>query len=363
MEGTADRSFFVAGNKPLLERLHRDLREGQLNHAYILDGPPGSGRHTVARWLCAAIACQNRPGRRIVAEDADQLDMFGTPALVPPPPPDAPLPCGVCEDCRRVAAETCPDICLIGRGGKATVGVDSVRFLRQDVLNPPNRLDTKIYIIEDADTMTVQAQNSLLLTLEEPPSYVLFLLLCNGADNLLETIRSRAPVLRLSPVEDRDIRDALVRHGRSLSSDDMAALLLQADGLIGRALALSDERTLAAILRDRTRCTQLLEALAAGQTAAVMAAVYGWDSKRDAVADTLAELRLATRDLLLLKRSDAVRPLFFTDQEAATALSDRFTVRRLMRLWNAVGQAQETLEGNGNLRLTLTRMVHEITRS
>lgn len=364
MAGTNHQGFFVAGNTALLDRLLRDVRDGRLNHAYILDGALGSGRHTVARWLCGVIACQNRPGRLVSAEDADpdQMDLFGAAPPPSPQPPDAPLPCGVCLDCQRILSSTCPDIHLIGRESKATLGVDRVRFLRQDVLNPPNRLDTKIYIIEDAETMTVQAQNALLLTLEEPPPYVLFLLLCNGADALLETIRSRAPILRLTPLPDETVRDALTAHGRSLPPDETAALLQQANGSIGRALALSDPRTLAPVLRNRERCEELLSCLAARRPDGILTAVYSWDTRREAVGDILCDLQLAVRDLLLLKRSDTVRPVFFTDREAAVELSDRFTARALIRLWDAVWTARETLDANGNVKLTLTRLVDQITR-
>lgn len=358
-----DMPFFVAGNTSLLDRLRRDVREGALGHAYILDGAPGSGRHTIARWLCAAIACQNRPGQKSPIEDADQIDMFGNVLPPPVPPPDAPLPCGQCENCRRILADTCPDIRRIGRDGKASIGVDNVRFLRRDVLDPPNRLDTKIYIIEDAETLTVQAQNSLLLTLEEPPAHVLFLLLCHGAGALLETIRSRAPVLRLAPLPDRDLLDALERHGRSLQPDELAALLLQADGSIGRALTLSDARTLAPVLRDRERCHTFLKALASRHTDEVITAVYDWDSKREAVETVLADVQLAVRDLLLIKRAEDVRSGFFTDRDEADSMADRFTMRQLMRIWNAVWSAREALDANGNVRLTLNRMVQDIVRT
>ncbi len=361
MEGTGSQDFTVIGNAPLLDRLRRDVREGRLNHAYILDGAPGSGRHTVARWLCGAIACRNRPGQP-TAEDDDQLGMFDSLPPVPPPA-DAPLPCGRCADCRRILEGTSPDVRTIGREGKATLGVDSVRFLRQDVLNPPNRLDTKIYIIEDAETMTVQAQNALLLTLEEPPSNVLFLLLCNGTDALLKTVRSRAPVLRLAPLPDRDIREALAAHGRHIPEQELAALLLQANGSIGRALELSDPRTLAPILRNRERCENLLACLAARKADEVMTAVYGWDTKRDAVCDMLSELHLAVRDLILLKRTENIRPVFFTDRDAAAELADRFTARALIRLYDAVWKARGALESNGNVRLTLTRMAQEISHA
>ena len=84
MEDVGGQGFSVVGNAPLLDRLRRDVREGRLNHAYILDGAPGSGRHTLARWLCGAIACRNRPGQRTAA-DENQLGMFDSLPPVQPP--------------------------------------------------------------------------------------------------------------------------------------------------------------------------------------------------------------------------------------------------------------------------------------
>ncbi len=120
MEDVGGQGFSVVGNAPLLDRLRRDVREGRLNHAYILDGAPGSGRHTLARWLCGAIACRNRPGQRTAA-DENQLGMFDS---LPPvqPPADAPLPCGRCEDCRRILEGISPDVRVIGREGKGYTG-------------------------------------------------------------------------------------------------------------------------------------------------------------------------------------------------------------------------------------------------
>lgn len=346
-------TFDVIGSRTLTARLLRDVREGRLNHAYILDGPAGSGRHTVARMLCGAIACGNRPGQ--VRRDEDQFGMFDS-EPIPKPLPGAKLPCGQCPACRKVLAGQCPDIRVIGREGKATLGVDAVRFLRQDVLIPPNDLDTKIYIIEDAETMTVQAQNALLLTLEEPPAYVLFLLLCSGADALLETIRSRAPVLRMQPVPDDTIRQYLIDHKRSLSETDMNAVLSRAQGSIGQAMAMSDARSLKPILRTRTAVDEYVGACAQHRPAALLAAVNGWDSKRDAVADILSGLDQAFRDLLLIKSSETVTLLWYEDTETALELSSNLSQRALLKLIDGLHETQKALDANANVKLTLTRM-------
>ena len=349
----------VMGNAALMERLDRDIRAGQLSHAYILDGRKGSGRHTIARRICASIACENRPGQALSrAEDPNQMGFFD---LIPPPPPreipaDAPLPCLDCPACDKVLEGKCPDIRFIGREGKASIGVDAVRFLRQDVLIPPNDLDTKIYIIEDAETMTVQAQNALLLTLEEPPPYVLFLLLCDGADALLETIRSRAPVLRTEPIPDESIRAYLKGRRCTLSEEDLNAVLLRADGCIGQALTLADARSVKPILKLRSQCDEFIEACAAHRYDRLPAVLNGFGTKRDAVGEVISLLRLAVRDLILLRHGERVKLKYYTDRDTAEALAGRFTTRFLLKLYQGLNTVSEGLEANGNVRLTLMQL-------
>ena len=365
---SASTDHGIVGNRDLLSRLERDIRAGVLSHAYIIDGSTGSGRHTLARHICTSLACYNRPGRAIAEPevDPDQMGFFDLEPVAAPAPreasPDAPLPCGECLACRKVIEEKCPDIHVIGREGKATIGAASIRFLRSDVLIPPNDLDTKIYIIEDAEAMTVQAQNALLLTLEEPPPYVLFLLLCNGSDALLETIRSRAPILRTQPIPDEDIRAYMRARKCTLSDEDLSAVILQADGCIGQALTLSDGRAVKPVLKLRTDCDDLLDAAAAKRADGMVTVLYRYlPKKTDAAARSKASsllslATLAVRDLLLLRHGEGVRLKYYTDREAAEALAARFTTRYLLALTEALTAAREALEANANLSLTLMQL-------
>lgn len=362
-----DMPHTVIGNRDLLERLDRDVRTGQLSHAYILDGRKGSGRHTLARHICASIACENRPGQALrPKEDENQMGFFDLPDLIPPPlpreiPEDAPLPCLSCPACEKVLEEKCPDIRIIGRDGKASIGVDAIRFLRSDVLIPPNDLDTKIYVIEDAETMTVQAQNALLLTLEEPPPYVLFLLLCDGAENLLETIRSRAPALRLEPIPDQEIRDFLRARRCTLSEEDLNAVILRADGCIGQALTLADARAVKPILKMRETCDEFMGVMAARRCDSLPAVLSRFGNKRDAVMELLGLITLATRDLILLRHGDTVKLKYYVDRDGAEELACRFTTKSLLNLYGALERAAASLEGNGNIRLTLMGMAVELS--
>ena len=359
-----DNTHTVVGNPELLSRLDRDIRGGRLSHAYILDGRKGSGRHTVARHICAAIACENRPGQALNHRDENQMGFFDLLDDAPPIPreipADAPLPCWECSACEKVLEDKCPDIHVIGREGKASIGVDAVRFLRSDVLIPPNDLDTKIYIVEDAETMTVQAQNALLLTLEEPPPYVLFLLLCDGADHLLETIRSRAPVLRTRPIPDDDIRDYLRARRCTLSEEDLNAVILRADGCIGQALTLADARAVKPILKMRETCDEFMGVMAARRYDSLPAVLTHFGGKREGVLELLALISLATRDLILLRHGDSVRLKYYTDRDSAEELACRFTTKALLNLHSALERCADGLEANGNIRLTLMGLAVEL---
>ncbi len=345
----------IFGNDRLLARLTHDIRDSRLSHAYILDGKPGSGRHTIALHMAAAIACYHRPGRLSHGVNEPQMGFFDDEPAVAPMG-DGSLPCGVCDGCRKVLAGISPDVILIGREGKATLGVDAVRRVKETVHLAPGETDIKVYIIEDAETMTPQAQNALLLTLEEPPAYVLFILLCNGAENLLETIRSRAPVLHTSPVSDELIKKSLSAHKRSLPAAELDALLICADGSIGQALALSDARSLKSILKQRELTDAFIEGTAHKRKASIPAVIGQFGNKRDEVLSLLSLLTLAVRDLMLLKKSETAKLKYYTERDTALALTEVLTSRALLTLYQALEQARDELMRNGNVRLTLTQM-------
>ena len=216
-------------NRDTVDRLVRQIREKTLPHAYRIHGPCGAGKRTLAIEMAAALNCEG-DGRT--------------------------LPCGRCNTCRRVRAGQFTDLKTLALASdKSTIGVEEVRTLREDMFLTATESEYKIYIFSDADKLTPQAQNALLKVLEEPPERVLILLLSENADRLLGTIKSRAPAVRmerLSPEElDAYLRDNSMEATSLLRRDEARyrELLYSADGVIGRALELLDEKKLKEISR------------------------------------------------------------------------------------------------------------------
>ena len=154
----------LAGNRRIKDQLSLREEGRGLSHAYIICGPVGSGRHTLARLVSQAMLCEAPASHR---------------------------PCGSCGPCKKVLRGIHPDVMTVsGPGEGKPITVDQVRALRTDAYIRPNEGKRKVYWLEQADQMNPSAQNAMLKLLEEGPVYVSFLLIAGNAGGLLQTIRS-----------------------------------------------------------------------------------------------------------------------------------------------------------------------------
>lgn len=199
----------LLGNERLKENLTGSLRKGHISHFYLITGPEGSGKHTLAGLLAAAILCQ--------AEEK---------------------PCLTCRECRRVLANSHPDFITVDDPEKKTVTVDQVRQARADIYVMPNESAYKIYLFPRAQDMGLPGQNALLKVLEEPPSYGVFLLLTDNPEKLLPTVRSRCTELRMEPLPERVLLGQLERDFPQSQPEDRKAAAVRSGGYLGQAAAL-----------------------------------------------------------------------------------------------------------------------------
>lgn len=328
----------IVGNDNLKERISDDIRNKTLSHAYIIEGREGSGRHTLALNISAALSCLS----------------------------EGEIPCGTCKNCRKILSGKSPDIIIQGlEDDKVTIGVESIRKTKDDMAMAPNDLDIKVYIIENADKMTVQAQNAFLLSLEEPPPYVVFFLICENSNSLLETIRSRAPILRLRRLDDDLVERYLLQNDKraqKLKDEDASTfetLVFASDGRIGRAISLLDTKKRKTLFEERAIAERILSLLSCPGRGEVLELVSSLGNKRADILKYLVSVQYAVRDLILLKKTDSAPLCFFPNREQAQELSTRYTSDSLFALYDSLRGASDELEANSNVRLTLLNMVQK----
>ncbi len=328
----------IVGNAALKKRLSAEIEGKTFPHAYIIEGASGSGRHTLAKNIAAALSCQG----------------------------EGSAPCGVCKNCKKIFSDASPDITVQGiEEDRTTIGVDTVRRICSDISVAPNDLDIKVYIIEDADMMTEQAQNAFLLSLEEPPEYVIFFLICENSSSLLETVRSRAPTLRLERLQDREVEDFLKKNEKRASQlyqENKAAfdtVIFTADGCIGRAIDLLDARKRKRLLDERAVALCIVSALSSKDRASVLSLLDSLGNKRAEVARYLTAMQSAVRDLMLIKKADDVKLCFYVSREEAGELSSHYSSASLISLYDAICTASYELEASSNVRVTLLNMAQK----
>ena len=334
----------IVGNAALRERLCNDIMSDSLSHAYIIEGPDGSGKHLIALMTAAALSCENKRD------------------------PNMPLPCLNCPTCKKILDLKSPDVIFQGTEGKATFGVALSRFLKEDVYTVPNDLEHKVYILEDADKMTAQAQNALLLTLEEPPSFIHFFLLCKNSSAFLETIRSRAPVLKTEPIPEDSLAEYICKHDRRAAQMQLSdpkefrELIKEAKGGIGKAISFLEPNAWKPVKELRQTTEEFIRlALVNKNVTELLALMQKIIGKKDGVRDTLNEqlysISNAVRDLVALKKCDSPALLFFSDFDKAFELSDSVGLSFLFNLENAIYTAIDENKKNANVKLLITKML------
>ncbi|MBQ4354599.1 MAG: hypothetical protein IJC71_06865 [Clostridia bacterium] len=328
-----DRIVFpnLTGNHAVKEMLGSDLAHGRSAHAYILEGPAGSGKHTLARLICASVLCENRLQ------------------------PSHSLPCGECSTCRKILGNFSVDILTVSNEDKASIGVDAIRTIKQSLYVTPNDGEKKFYLIENAHLMTVQAQNALLLSLEEPPPYVLFLLLCEDASALLETIRSRAPVIRMERF-GADFLEAFLteKYGSRASRDRIVRAAHLAGGTIGQATALYEHGEAEQKLYE-TAGELVRHLLAAKKSEALVFATKSMPKERKSTREVLSLARCALRDILAEKKGADL--LFYSSADGIPAYTRKVSARRVMELSAMLAQAEEDIGANVSQSAILTALI------
>ena len=297
----------LLGNEHIKANLEMSLEKGHISHFYLISGPEGSGKHTLADLLAAAILCQG-----------------------------AHKPCGSCTPCRKVREKVHPDYITIDDPEKKTVPVDLIREARADIYIQPNESEHKIYLFPRAQDMGLPGQNALLKVLEEPPSYGVFILLTTNADALLPTVRSRCTELRMQPLPGNLLRGVLEQEYTGVSAEAISAAAERGGGFLGQAKRLLDEDG-----QVRQETARLVDALCKKDVLLLMQLLVPLEkSKRDALAELLQDWQMLLENALTA--SCGMRTVSDQARRLAAALDSR----TLHRQYTLVRKAREYTLGN-----------------
>ena len=313
----------VLGHEQTIQHMKNAIRMNKVSHAYMINGEKGSGKKLLAGLFAQALQCE----------------AGGT------------EPCMQCRSCKQAESLNQPDIIRITHEKPNTISVEDIREqLNGDIQIRPYSSPYKVYIIDEADKLSVQAQNALLKTIEEPPSYAVIFLLTENAGTLLPTIRSRCVLLDLKPVSSQIIKRYLME---DLEVPEYRADICTAfaQGNVGKAkrLALSDN--FGEMLDHVLHVVKYISEMEVGDLIEDLKKISEYKME---INDYLDLLTIWYRDVLLFKATRDADSMIFSDELISIRKkASESSYEGLGQIIEALEKAKQRLKANVNFDLTM----------
>ncbi|MDU7243413.1 DNA polymerase III subunit delta' [Clostridium sp.] len=300
------------GHERIIDSFKKRIEKDEISHAHIIVGEDGIGKSNLAKILAKSILG--------VHEDRNSIDIVNY------------------------------------RSKKSSFGVDDVREIVDEINKKPFESDKKVIIIYDGNKLTVQAQNALLKTIEEPPKGVFIILLCESLELILDTIKSRCQVYKLTPLTKNEVKIYIESLGiDDYSSDEIKAAIAYSEGIPGKAenfLRDSSLKDLRNILID------LLYTLVNGNTKSLLEfedKILSFKDKKEEILNILASF---IRDVIVYKEISDTSGIINGDKiENIKQLAIEMSYKRLNKIIDKIGDARLTLLSNSNFQLTIRVML------
>ena len=199
----------IIGNEKIKKELEESIKNNQVSHSYMFIGEEGIGKKEIAKEFAKNILClgENKP-------------------------------CNQCKSCVEFNSENHPDFQIIEPEGN-TLKIDTIREFQKKVVEKPITSEKKVYIINDSDKMTPEAQNCLLKTLEEPPEFVIIILIGKNENFFLSTIKSRCLIMHFEKLPNNELKELL--ENRYQIKVKSGLMLESFQGSIGKALKMQEQ--------------------------------------------------------------------------------------------------------------------------
>lgn len=302
----------IIGHKNILDNFKRRVESDEISHAHIIVGEDGIGKSNLANKFARSILGKS--------EDKDYIDIINY------------------------------------RCKKSSFGVDDIREIVEEINKKPFEGDKKVIIIYDGNKLTVQAQNALLKTIEEPPKGVFIILLCESLELILDTIKSRCQIYKLSPLTKNEIRlyiDNINDNG--ISEDEINAAIAYSEGIPGKAEAFLRDSLLKEL---RNTLVDLLFLLTKGNTRELLDFESKLVTYKDKKEDILNILASFIRDIIIYKEIDEVTGLINGDKiESIKKIAIEMSYKKFNNIIDKIGEARKSLQSNSNFQLTIRVML------
>ncbi len=313
----------VLGHEEVIKHLQNAAARDAVSHSYIFAGEKGSGKKLLAKVFAMTLQCEHH-GKE---------------------------PCLQCSSCKKAMNRNHPDIIYVTHEKPNSIGIEDIREqLISDVAIKPYTGPYKIYIVDEAEKLTVQAQNALLKTIEEPPSYAVILLLVNNGGSLLPTIASRCVTLNFKPVRDDVIKKYLMEelHVPDYQAEVSVAF---AQGNVGKAKQIATAEDFSEMMQAAFRILKKGKDM---EVYEMVDAIKALSEQKHTVYEYLDLFLVWFRDVLLFKATREIDGLVFRQEyNDIKNRADTSSYEGLETILNAIETAKARLQANVNFDLTM----------
>lgn len=329
----------IIGHEDLKKHFKLSLTSKQISHAYLIYGEEDSGKMMLAKAFAMALQCKEI---NIVVKELGDVDS-----------------CGICTSCRQFKSDNHPDIIYVERlKNKYEIGVDDIREqVNNNIMIKPYSSPYKIYIIDEAQMLSVQAQNALLKTLEEPPGYAIVLLITNNLSSILETIQSRCVMLQTKPVEKDSIKAYLMsEHQIPDYQAELSAIFSQ--GNVGKAInyASSEE-----FIETKDDILNILKHIDEKENYELIEFSNNIAKEKDNVLNVMDLILLWYRDLLMYKVTKNPNLLLYKKEISyISKIANIISYEGIQDILKSIEEAKTKIEANVNTETTLQLMLFKI---
>lgn len=319
----------IVGQSRAKKFLINSLKKNRIGHAYLFVGPEGTGKMLTAKTFAMGLNCSSNTAMK---------------------------PCNRCLSCKRIKKGVHPDVKIIGPQG-SSIKIEQIRELQQEAATRPYEGKKKVFIIDQGDKMTVEAGNCLLKTFEEPPGYVVIVILTINENMILPTLLSRAQIVTFDPLPLGEIEKYL--YDRLKGSDDHIKLYAAfSKGSIGRALQIAESDEFTELREEIIKLIQKVSSCSLKDVFTISEALQ----KKDMDMDKLLDFFLYWyRDVLVVKTNSNFKGIVNYDKKQELFDESRvLDYYSLLMILKTIQNTQKALQAQANNALALDVMLMEI---